>query len=652
MLDKMLFFGQYIIAFVIVNLFLPRLIFSRKNDTALSNFFAYFIQMVLLVIIIGYLLVLLKIFEMVTILGVFLLIILGRTFILKSKKKRKEISKEISFWLYDYTDGIINLPQLIKKRFSEWRAGIKARFAAMSSTAVIVMIAAVALLVYSGYLRLYDSFINSAPAMSDSYVTLAWIKYIGQNFLFHDGIYPQGFHIYQAVLHKFSGLDVLFVLRFTGPINAVLIVLGIYFTVSGFLKNKPAGIMAAAVYGLFSLFLTGSIERQAATNSQEFAFVFILPCLYFLYRYLTEKKMQDLYVAGSALTVIGLVHTLVLVFTVFAAVMVLFAFLLSDRSKPKAPQVKKLFLAGILSGVISLIPFGIGFLFGHELHGSSVEFATRQDTAVGYPTLVPSDYVVVVCLFLLFVSIVFNRKKPFVSTRMFLFLFGGATFCLYYFGGALTNSVLISSRANEFYSLVAPVVIGGGVYAVIRIFDRFKYSAMVFTLLFSVMITGACIWVDPQPIIPYKMEYNSDVDQYLRISRNYRKTEWLIVSQEEGYDLALGNGWHLMTKDFLASYDPQAGSLIGNTTNNTKINVPDVFIYVEKNIHETYKTMSTLSTIYERRVKERVELMDWMEKYIKANGKQEIYYEDENLIIYHIFQKDAQDAITESVLGS
>ncbi|MBW9234207.1 hypothetical protein JQK62_18440, partial [Leptospira santarosai] len=53
------------------------------------------------------------------------------------------------------------------------------------------------------------------------------------------------------------------------------------------------------------------IERQAATNSQEFAFVFIFPALYFLIKYVCDKQKEDLKIGLICTAIIGLVHSLV-----------------------------------------------------------------------------------------------------------------------------------------------------------------------------------------------------------------------------------------------------------------------------------------------------------------------------------------------------
>ncbi len=643
MLETGIYFVQYLIAFAIVNMLLPRILFGHSDRTGLSRFFAGFILMTLVVILMGYVLVLLKLFETITILVVFLLVALGRTFFIKSKKSRKTLFKEITLWIYDYSDGIINLPKLLKKRLSDRKKKIRESMVSLDKTSILNLIVVSSLFLYSLYLRLADAFLHAAPAMSDSYVTLAWIKYIGKNALFHDGIYPQGFHIYQAVLHNFAGTDALYILKFTGPINGALIALGIYFAVSSFLKSKPAGIIAASVYGLFGIFLAAGWERQAATNSQEFAFVFIMPCLYFFYKYYMEKDKQDLLVAGAALTVIGLIHTLAFVYAALGIAILFVFFLFSHRGEMKRRQILGVIGVSLLSSVISLIPFGIGLLLGKRFHGSSVEFALGQSTYITYPILGFMDCAVLAGLALLALSILFSIRKPFVSARVFLLLFGTAAFCLYYFGGVLTNSVLVASRSNDVYALAAPMVIGGGFYCLVLAFTRWKHSEFIISLLCLALVAGAAVVWKPVPIVPYKMEYDSCVEQYLRISKNFRATEWLIVSQEEGYALVLGKGWHLMVQDFLKDYDPAAGTL--------KINTPHVLIYIEKNIYPTYMRMSSLATIYQRRLEESTDMQQWMATYIKTNGKQEIYFEDDNIVIYHIYEASAQSALTDKVLG-
>ena len=299
--------------------------------------------------------------------------------------------------------------------------------------------------------------------------------------------------------------------------------------------------------------------------------------------------------------------------------------------------------SSLLALIISLIPFGIGLLLGKGFHGSSVDFALEQSSNVTFPVLLLSDYVVLACLALLALSILFSLRKPYVSARIFILLFGTATFCLFYFGGVLTDSVLLASRSKDVYALVSPIIIGTGFYCLVLPFTKWKHSEFVISILCAGLIAGAVVEVKPVPIIPYKMEYNSCVEQYIRISKNFHATEWLIVSQEEGYALVLGKGFHMMVQDFLKNYNPAAGPLI--------INSPNVFIYIEKNIYPSYKNMSTLAAIYERRKTESIEMQQWMATYIKTNGKQEIFFEDSNIIIYHLFQASAQSEISDKVLG-
>jgi len=120
----------------------------------------------------------------------------------------------------------------------------------------------------ASYLRFYDAIKNAGIALSDAYVTLAWTKYIEARQLFHDGLYPQGFVIVLSVIRKVASIDPLLVLKFIGPLNAVLIVVGLYYFASRSTRSPVAGLVAAFVYGVLPNTLPIEYQRQASTNSQ------------------------------------------------------------------------------------------------------------------------------------------------------------------------------------------------------------------------------------------------------------------------------------------------------------------------------------------------------------------------------------------------
>lgn len=646
---------QYCLAFLVIFMILPRFMFASNDQGAQDfweGFYVYFSKMVLAVIVIGYLLVFARLFEFISVMIVFLAMILRKYYFAKPMHLRHRTFKEIRAWLSDYAEGIIDLPGVLLRKVKE---KVKAKEAGDRSGIRFISGISGAFIAggYVLFIRLYDSFVNAAPAMSDAYVTLAWIKYINNRILFHDGIYPQGYYIYQAFLQKFSGLDPVYVLRYTGPIVSALIALGIYFTVSGLLKCKYSGALAAIAYGLFGSAFTGSWERQAASNSQEFGFLFIMPAIYFFYKYAKSGERKDLVTAGATLMVIGLVHALAFVYAMYGIVLLAAAILLTDLSAFRRVALKSV-AAALISAVTALIPIAVGFAMGKSLHSASAEFAVSAYTSGSvpvFPTLRISDYIALGCILLVLIIVPLVKEKDRKTALLFLALFGAGSFALYYFGGYVTGSLVIEARARELFSIASPVIAGAGFWGITSVFrrDQIRYDvrlASVYSLVIALFIV-----IRPAPIIPYKMEYNSFIEQYLRIAGSYRPTEWLIVSQEEGYALAYGKGWHLMVGDFLDGAVGSSQELISGKDGDSPIEVPHVFIFHEKQIYETYFAMKELEKQRERRISEKDRLGVWISDYKESGGEISLFYDDQNISVYHIEQSKAYENLGEKVIG-
>ncbi len=160
------------------------------------------------------------------------------------------------------------------------------------------------------------------------------------------------------------------------------------------------------------------------------------------------------------------------------------------------------------------------------------------------------------------------------------------------------------------------------------------------------------ILVNDKPIIPkpYKMEHESGVAQYLRISKEFTPTTWLIVSQEEGYAIVLGKGWHLMLQDFLTWYDPSTPKLFRKDGDPEEfLDNEDIFIYEEKELFRA--EFESLQEIYERRESEYLKLKDWLYEYQKYHDNISVYYEDDVLRIWHIHQQKKAEEEKRRVWG-
>lgn len=638
--------AHFVFAFSLLFIFWPRLLFASRGEGLLDDFFARYIKMVCLLIILSYLLVIVQLYEVLSLVFCLLVITLRSKLIGgRTNLAVRALSENALIWLYDVLDRerhpLAELKSRAWKRYMVIKAYLASRFStplALGNTLLLLSV-----LGYSAYLRFYDSVRHAAPAMSDAYVTLAWMKYIDEKILFHDGIYPQGFHIYLSVLHKFATNDPLYVLKYAGPLNGVLIILGIYFFVSRLSGRVLPGIIAAFIYGVLGGMLPMGWERQASTNSQEFALVFLLPAWYFTLAYFKTRKKDDLWTAAAAYAVIGLVHPLVLAFLcVGVAILVIAQLLVKPREAWQS--LLQLLIAGGVAAVVTVLPLAYGFLLGKEVHSSSLDFVTMS-LQLTSPEISLLDKAALGGLLVFLLAAVllkaFGKPEQELGSTLFVCLLGGLSFAGYMFLGPLTQNAVLSTRTGLLWSLAAVVVVGLGWWGLFRVWQQ-RASLRLLELGLGVgLLLGAVWYYQPAPPEPYKMQYDTTIEQYLQIRADHTPTDWLIVSTEEGYALSIGRGWHMHLGDFLEAYDPgnkRLSALVDGTVQT--LTVSDIFLFSEKNPYPV--DIDTMEPVIERHEQEYARLEQWVEEYDQVHNNLDVYYEDQNIIIYQIHQTQTQ----------
>lgn len=636
---------RYIIVLFMLFIFLPHIFFTKGQRFSLENFFRNYIKAVLFFIILSFLLIILKLYELLTL---FVVIVYVSLYWYRKQKRIatwEDLSHQVMIKIYDFLDGM----EHPGNRISAWlhEKEMAARQNIISCFGSIIKCVQtfffVLVFAYSAFLRFNNTLNYAAPAMSDAYVVIAWLKYIDRKMLFHDGIYPQGFHMYLDFLHKFSSVDPLYIVNYSGPLHGVFITLSLYFVVSRWTGRKGAGVFSAIIYGILSMYLPVELMRQAATNSQEFAFIFVMPALYFFSSYMWSGIKDDLIVAMVALSLMGLVHPIA--FSFVGLGMGLLVFLTSIYGLRKyLHRIKKVILLGLSSILVPFIPIGIGLLMGKDFYGASAEFLLRKEIEPVLPLLKIIEYYALIAIVIIFIyQIIVRKKEKEVFAVRYVMLLGTASFLLYYYGGVVTENVVISTRAKELWGLMIPVLLGTAWYCITELVSPLKYKGVELLVTFSLLVY-IVIYIEPQPIVPYKMEYDSGVEQYLQISTMLKPTEWMIVSQEEGYALAYGKGFHLMLGEFLKLYNPNEKELKGSP--------PDVFIYHEKKVFWPDLSNNILDySKYEKRELDNEELKTWLETYEKNYDNISTFYEDENLKIVHIQQTLDREEELEKIWG-
>lgn len=658
--NHLFFLLHYFFAFILIYLVMPRLLFrSVSSLSGLNRTAAYYMQMVLFMIILGYLLVASLIWEILSITAVFVLFGIYNKWLKRNSEHRE---KSVTHWAVSVLDWLEG-KRPINLNFRDACALLRGKLGNLMSKYFYGVRASAFwtgfLLIFgvSFYIHFYDAVYHAPPAMSDGYVTLAWMKYIDARDLFHDGIYPQGFHIYLDTLWKFSFIDALYILKYTGPFNALLIAFSLYFSVSRFTGNRTAGLVSAAAYGVFGNIFGLGWVRQVATNSQEFSFIFIFPSLYFFYRYLLEGRKEDLRPAVAGAAVAGLAHTLGYAF-LGLGLAALFLAVLASRL---AGSLGRIWRAGIwMAGTVALsfAPVGLGLAMNKGFHSSSLDYLINE---IHYD-LVPfhtHDLIGIVLFVLLLSYGILLRlfRHPAEKTAVYLFasVLGAVSIVLYHYGGYVTQSELIASRASELWGLVFPFGLGIFGSLIFKWMRMMKAAAWMETVVLIAALGIGLYQFPVEPIAPYKMQWDEDVAQYLRIKESYRPKTWMMVNQEEGYPMALGSGFHMQIKDFLEQYDPAAPPLskFGENRPDTGI-PPDIFVYYHKEIFRVSKDnviypLEEPKYIAEERDMGRLDR--WMEEYARVHGKADIFYDGPKLRIYHFHRVESREEIFKKIWG-
>lgn len=640
--------SRYMLVFFILFIFLPYLAFTKGKSISFENILTNYIKAVCFIVLLSLLLIVTRVYELLTVLAVLIY-----AFLYWYRKQKKILSWEdfghlIMIRIYNILDGLEHPEQNFSKWLHQKKDSVKriilSNFTSLTNLGYMLLFIAVFL--YSAFLRFYNTITHAAPAMSDAYVVIAWLKYIDRKILFHDGIYPQGFHMYLDYLHKFSAADPLYIVNYSGPLHGVFITLSLYFVVSRWTGRKGAGILSAVIYGILGMFLPLELIRQAATNSQEFAFIFVMPALYFFFCYIWNGSNEDLFSAAMATFLIGLVHPVAFSFVGIGMGLLVFLAAISGPFK-NFKRIIKIIIIGLMSIVVMFLPIGLGLLMGKDFYGASAEFLVRTDTALALPLLNRLEYFTLAALAIIFVyqliKLLRRKNTREVFAVRYLMLLGFASFWLYYYGGTFTNNVVIATRSRELWGLVMPVMLGTAWFCITDLISFLKYKVIEVLAGLSLLLY-IFVFIHPEPVTPYKMEYDSSVEQYLRISTMLKPTEWLVVSQEEGYALVYGKGFHLMLGDFLKRYHPYRQELEGCPQ--------DIFVYHEKKVFWPELESEVLDEEkYKRREAENQALEKWLETYANRYDNISTFYEDDNLRIVQIHQDFEREETLKKIWG-
>lgn len=215
--------------------------------------------------------------------------------------------------------------------------------------------------------------------VSDLPVHNHWINGLSDNNIFIAGVYPFGFHCVIYYLHMITGIDTYVLLRLFGITQTfyIFMMLAAFLRLSCRTRYIPyAGAIAAV---LFKGFTFGCYFRYATTLPQEFGMLFILPSIYFIFRFFSERRgeiQQHTKPQASRFCLIGFAMSFSMTLAVhFYDTMVAGFFCMAIVVgylwwifRPK--YFGNIMVAGLISIAIAVAPMAIAYATGTPLQGS------------------------------------------------------------------------------------------------------------------------------------------------------------------------------------------------------------------------------------------------------------------------------------------
>ncbi len=510
-------------------------------------------------------------------------------------------------------------------------------------------------LLLSAYLRLYEA-LNHAALTPTFYSHLRWLKGLTRNELYVDGIYPYGAFTLLSGLKQFAFLDEATLLRVAQGLVGGLTVAAVYFAIRRFSGRRDAALLGASLYGMFTFaqVLPGLPLYPDQALPTELALAFLLPTWVFMARYLAERELVWLGLAFQGTVTVFLIHPFVGVVALVGWALALPAGLIYGRWRGRG--LLWILLAGLGAIASGNLFYVVGWLGGKEwVEGPlalTAQMGERWSAEVtGLPQVLASETPLFLAALLAAPLLLLPGGDDDGLVSQHSTRTGRVTLALALFAAAIllwasqqpTWSVLLASRLMAAtLSLLTCAGLGTayGMLAswVAALASRFKspisnLQSPILSLGAVVIILALSLFASPPLVIEgaAKAEYDVVALEIYNIKEEHLAYTWTIVGASEVLPHTLGRGWYLNGDYFLQTYAPE---MYHYDPDAPEFSVPTehVYILVEKN---AYAAPFTAQGLHER-VRMEQALWDWCSTYERSHDNMTVYYQDDDVVIYHI----------------
>jgi hypothetical protein len=201
-----------------------------------------------------------------------------------------------------------------------------------------------------------------------------------------------------------------------------------------------------------------------------------------------------------------------------------------------------------------------------------------------------------------------------------------------------------------------PIAIGclafAGVYLSLQFRKHLKFSGQPLAIVVSLVFVASVLmlWHRANPD-PQLSQYESAARTCKKITRDFHRNEWLIVSPFQELALTYGHGWHTELSEFVTKFR-QAD--VSKASFSFPYEMPDVFFFVERrplrlgSRNGTYEPVwryapaeaSEWSTFLNGDPNGRASLeyqaAEMLNTYLSTHKNLSLFYQDDNLSVYHL----------------
>ena len=598
-------FIWFVVAYSIVFIIIPAKVLKLKlcdGDFINNAIISITVSQVTLTVIV-YVLSFMKIYNTLTLV---LSIIFVMLFYIKFKN-RLSFRKKLNDFIFSFSDvinGQLKMSLIVRnylgekisnishgvKRFISWYFDKNVGYHIINTICILVLV------IRRGFFAMTS---QSFPT-SDVSVHTSWINFIDAGYIFSDGIYPFAMHNVVSSFAKITFIDVVTVMRFLGPLNAVFMGMLLMIVITKIFKSPAASTVTGIVYCISSFGTGAVVDRIFFSLPQEYGMLFIIPAGYFMVKFLEEQRTVDgiTFAFAASMTVAGHFYD-----AIFAVPLCLCLVIPYIPFLFKKKVLVKMVLSVILAAVISLAPMFFGLSLGYHWQGSldwavsMMEKGSDDDAEKAGNTkqsLQSSDsgksedqaeeqgpnfiektgksfkntmkeytdfwgYVVYACSV---ISILFGAAVLFLTSKktqgrvaiglgmnmiLFNFLFINPT----YFG---LPSLIGADRAVNYLIYLGALTIGVPFGLFWSLFEdrakpvRWVASVAIVLATAIVVVFGGYTYTSSAF---FRLSYSSVTENYYKIKNTHRKDTWTIVSTVDELSLTRNKGWHYELWEFI-----------------------------------------------------------------------------------------------------